>query len=243
MVMESPNHGIVAGGGARIANIKYLGWHCNNDGIRVGGGSEIRDSFLRCVDDHFYNFNIHAHGLTLWAGHNGAILTYGWGGNGTYNSGASLLENIDIIHPEWTSLGNNNGLAASQIDLDYKPYGYGGDTTTILRDIRIEGAIPGLLNLKPRSSGQGILAPPVPSDEVGYLGDLVLEDIDVDGQFGKSQIRGKAEASIDKKKTFFVQNVRVARLRIGEQAVTESNKSDFFEIDAPTVRGIRFEAF
>ena len=100
MLMESPSHGIV-GWQANISRLKFLGWHSNNDAVRVGSGSEISYSFIRAVDDHFYNFDIWVHDCVLWAGHNGAILTYGWGGDsteGTYNSGSSLLEQIDIIH-------------------------------------------------------------------------------------------------------------------------------------------------
>lgn len=231
-LLDSPLHGVV-GGMTRIVNFKLLGWHCNNDGIRVGPGSEISHSFVRAVDDHFYNFNIHVHDVVLWAGHNGAILTYGWGGEGTYNSGASLFEDIDIIHPEWKWLGNNNGLVASQVNLDYRPYGYGGKTTTVMRNIRVEGVIPGLVNLKPLTKDNGkTIAQPVPDDKVGYLGDLVLENINIDSQAGKSRIAGH--------NAFFVRNVQFKNVRIGGAVVTEENKAKFFDIDAATTRDISF---
>ncbi len=243
-LIESPAHGIV-GRNVRITNIKMLGWHCNNDCVRVGSGSEISHSFFRAVDDHFYNFDIHVHDTVLWAGHNGAILTYGWGGGGTdtrtYNSGSSLLENIDIINPEWTGLGNNNGLVAAQIGLDYRPYGYGGDTTTVLRNIRIEGTIPGLLNLKPRSGRAGkIIAKQVDAAKVGYLGDLVLENITVDGQSGKGRMAGKTGAATDGTGIFCVKNVQIRNLCIGNRVVTDVNKARYFDIDPETVRDVRF---
>ncbi len=241
-LIESPAHGIV-GRRTKISNVKMLGWHCNNDCVRVGRGSEVSHSFFRGVDDHFYNFNIHVHDVVLWAGHNGAILTYGWGGNKgdrTYNAGSSLLENIDIINPEWTGLGNNNGLVAAQVGLDFRPYGYGGKTTTILRNIRIEGSVPGLINLKPRTGRKSIIAVPVDPDQVGYLGDLLFDNILVDDQAGKSRIQGKSEASTQDGKTFYIQNVHFRNLRIGGKLVTELNKRDYFEIDPDTSRDVTF---
>lgn len=240
-IMESPCHGIV-GWKCTITNTKMLGWHCNNDAVRVGKGSEITHSFFRAVDDHFYNFGIHVRDVVLWAGHNGAILTYGWGGKEkTYNSGASLLENIDIIHPEWTALGNNNGLVAAQVGLDYRPFGYGGDTTTTLKNIRIEGTIPGLVNLKPFAEQKDISAPQVEPGKVGYLGDLVLENITVDRQSAKGRLQGKEKAATDGSGVFQVKNVTFRNIQIGGVHITETNRSDFFDIDPQTTDGVVFE--
>lgn len=240
MVMESPMHGIVGGANVAIRNVKFLGWHCNNDGIRVNAGSEVSHSFLRAVDDHFYNFNIHAHDLVLWAGHNGSILTYGWGGAATYGAGASLLEDIDIIHPEWTGLGNNNGLVMSQVGFDFRPKGYGGETTTVLRNIRIEGRIPGLLNLKPLSRKGEVVAPPVDAGRIGYVGDLILENVSVDAQSGKGLLRGSAKAAKEGDGIFHVRNIRFRNLRIGGKPVTDGNMAEYFDIDPVTTRDIVF---
>lgn len=238
-LLESPHHGLV-GGTTTITHVKLLGWHCNNDAVRVGAGSEISHCFFRPVDDCFYNFRIHVHDVVVWAGHNGAILTYGWGGESTYHSGASRLENLDVIHPEWTGLGNNNGLVAAQVGLDYRPFGYGGDPRTVLRSIRVEGAIPGLVNLKPLSSGKGIVAQPVASEKVGYLGDLLLEDVAVDRQFAKSRLEGKSKASTDGAGTFYVQNVEFRNVRIGGEWLTEANQGTFVDRDERTTRQILF---
>jgi hypothetical protein len=242
MYMESPNHGIT-GQKVSVKNVKFLGWHSNNDGIRVGEGSVVSHRFLRAVDDHFYNFKVHVHDCVLWAGHNGAILTYGWGGDAggkTYNSGGSLLENVDIIHPEWMTLGNNNGLVASQTGLDYKPYGYGGSALTILRNIRIEGGIPGLLNLKPRSSGSGeVVALKVANGSVGYLGDLLLENVQVDSQIQLSRLKGALDASPDGT-DYLVRNVEMREVRIGKTCIQSSNVGRYFEIDAATTKDLRY---
>lgn len=245
-VMDSPLHGIVSPNNMTITNLKFLGWHANNDAIRVGQDSEIKDSFIRAVDDFFYNFDNYVHDCVLWAGHNGAVITYGWGGDSggnTYNSGASTLENIDIINPEWTGLGNNNGLVAAQVGLDYDPFPYNnGSTLTTLRDIRIEGSIPGILNLKPRSSGSGVPeAIQVPVGNLGYLGDLLLENITVENQFAKSRIRGQANATTTGNNTFFVQDVTLTNVTIGGTELNTISAPVFFDIEASTTQNIFFD--
>ncbi|RXP62723.1 carbohydrate-binding protein [Lutibacter sp. HS1-25] len=240
MIMESPQHGIVAPNNATITNLKFLGWHANNDAIRVGAESEIKNSFIRAVDDFFYNFNVYVHDCILWAGHNGAILTYGWG---SYNAGASTLDNIDIINPEWTGLGNNNGLVASQNALDFKPYSYNaGYTTTTIKNIRIEGRIPGIVNLKPRSSSNGVIDDlPVTEESLGYLGDLVLENITINKQFDKNRIKGKENATITGNKTFFTKNVTFKNITIDGTKLNDKNSSIYFDIETSTTENIVFD--
>ena len=244
-VVDSPNHGIVSPNNMTITNLKFLGWHANNDAIRVGQDSEIKNSFIRAVDDFFYNFDNYVHDCILWAGHNGAVITYGWGGDpggNTYNSGASTLENIDVINPEWTGLGNNNGLVASQTGLDYKPFAYNNSSTlTTLKNIRIEGTIPGLLNLKPRSNGGTPNAVKVTQANLGYLGDLLLKDITVEGQSGKSRIRGQRNATTTGNSTFFVQNVTITNTTIGGTEVNDISAPVFFDIEASTTQNIVFD--
>ena len=75
-ILDSPKHGIVSPDGMLVENLKFLGWHANNDALRIGNGSEVKNSFIRAVDDFFYNYNIHVHDCVLWAGHNGAIVTF-----------------------------------------------------------------------------------------------------------------------------------------------------------------------
>lgn len=253
--LEAPMHGLVAGKRATLKNVKFMGWHANNDGVRVGEGSTVDNSFLRAVDDHFYNFNITVRNSVLWAGHNGSILTYGWGGNIndqgvkdiTYNSGASLLENIDIINPEWVGLGNNQGIVMAQTGYDYKPYAYAtGSTTTTLRNIRIEGKITGLTNLKPRSANEGVpTAFQVPSANVGYLGDLVLENITVDGMRTgfKSRIRGGKNVATDASNvTYYTKNIKFKNVKINNTCLSSANKATFIDIEAATTQNITFQA-
>lgn len=243
-VLDSPNHGIVAPENAKISNLKYLGWHANNDGIRVGSRSEIQNSFLRCVDDHFYNWNIYVHDCVLWAGHNGAILTYGWSDIPT---GSSLLENIDVIHPEWIGRGNNNGLIASQVALNFTIKDNGADSqsgsmATILRDIRVDGDVAALANIKPRSGGGGdIIAEQTTEAEVGYLGDLLMKNIRVDGQVQKSRLEGVLDATSDGNSPFLVKDITFTEINIGGTRLTEENKLLFFDIDEETTENIVFD--
>lgn len=244
-ILDSPNHGIVAPENAKISNIKLIGWHANNDGIRVGSKSEIQNSFLRCVDDHFYNWNIYVHDCVLWGGHNGAILTYGWSDIPT---GSSVLENIDVINSEWLGRGNNNGLVASQVALDFFVQDYGedsqsGSTTTILRDIRVEGDIAALANIKPRSgSGGAIIAEPVAQADLGFIGDLLMENITVDGQKDKSRIEGLLNATTDGSGTFFARDMTFTNISIGGTRLTEDNQSLFFDVDPETTENIVFDS-
>jgi len=243
MYMESPNHGIV-GRNVKITNVKFLGWHSNNDGIRVGSGSEISYTFSRAVDDHFYNFNIYVHHCVLWAGHNGSIMTYGWGGevgSNNYGAGSSVMDEIDIINPEWTGLGNNNGLIMSQQGYNHPTLDYGtGSATTVLKNIRIEGTIPGLTNLKPRSNATGNIAVQVDNAAVTFLGDLIMENITVNAQSGKGLIRGEANPSYNGNAVWYVKDVEMKNITIGGVCVNETNKNQFFTIDEPTMQNVVF---
>jgi hypothetical protein len=239
-ILDSPQHGIVGRENMLVENIKFLGWHANNDGIRIGSGSEIRNSFMRCVDDFFYNYNIYVHDCVFWAGHNGAILTYGWA---SIDTGSSFFENIDIINPEWRGLGNNNSLIAAQVNLDFNVIDYGtGITTTTFKDIRIEGSIPGLTNIKPRSSGNGApSADQVSSANLGYLGDVHFENITIESQFDRGRIRGQANATTNGD-TYFTKNINFTNVIIGGTKLTEANKNLFFDIDPNTTQNITFDA-
>ncbi|MBP6410706.1 MAG: T9SS type A sorting domain-containing protein [Pseudarcicella sp.] len=247
MYMESPNHGLV-GGKMLVENVKFLGWHSNNDGVRIGQGSEVRNSFLRSVDDHFYNFGNYIHDCVLWAGHNGAILTYGWGGDvgdKTYTTGGTRMDNIDIINPEWVGLGNNNGIIMSQVGYDFSPGKQGTPSTlTSIKNMRIEGKIPGLINLKPRSGGLtgANVAIKVPASTVGYVGDLLLENISVESQYTKGLIRGEANPSIEGTSgKWLIKNVQIKNVTIGGVCMTNDNLEFFNNVDRNTMENFTFE--
>ncbi|MGM8361886.1 carbohydrate-binding protein [Flavobacterium sp. ARAG 55.4] len=239
-LVDSPKHGIVSPDGMVVENLKFLGWHANNDGLRIGTGSEVKNSFIRAVDDFFYNYNIYVHDCVFWAGHNGAIVTYGWA---SIDTGSSFLENIDIINPEWSGLGNNNGLIAAQVNLDFNPIDYGtGSTTTTFKNIRIEGSIPGLTNIKPRSESNGVpVAAQVDIANLGYLGDVQLENITIEKQFDKGRIRGQANATTSGNNTYYSKNINFTNIMIGGVKLTNVNKNLYFDIDETTTQNITFD--
>jgi hypothetical protein len=147
-----------------------------------------------------------------------------------------VLQNIDLINPEWVSMQNNNGLVMGQNNFDFHPTG----PTTVLRDIRIEGVVPGLFNLHPRTEKGQLMAKPLrDTSKLGYVGDIRLENVTVDRQFAKGGIGGATNAVVGGG-TFYVKNVTVKNLKIGGVCVTEENKRQFTDIDEATTRDIKF---
>ena len=191
IVMESPHHGIVPTNNATFKNIKFLGWHCNNDGLRPGTNSKISNCFIRACDDFFYNYTLDVKDCVLWPAFNGSILTNGWQ---YFDIGGSTLQDIDIIYPEWLGMGNNKGLIMSQNEYSYNPPV--GAPTTIFRNIRFEGKVPGFVNLKPSSgyddynsstgvnSGDDSKVPLESLSDLGWMGDILLENVSIENQVG-----------------------------------------------------------
>ena len=252
MFMESPHHGLVPTKNATFDNVKFLGWHCNNDAFRPNNGSRITNCFIRAYDDFFYNYNLDVSQCVLWPGFNGSILTYGWQ---HYDIGGSVMEDIDIIYPEWKAMGNNCGLVMSQNEYRFNPI----NGTTILRDIRIEGPIPGFVNLKPNSNFSSLEQVaqhpdkygPVPAEQLGWLGDLLLENITIHSQLGdhdrdmktnlitgakgEKVVRGNPEA------IWWCKDITIRNVTVGGVKLSEQNKDKYFTIDPQTTRNIVFE--
>ncbi|KMT64913.1 RICIN domain-containing protein [Catenovulum maritimum] len=136
-------HGIVVGSDAVIDRVKIWGWHGNNDGMRPGDNSIVKNNFIRPVDDAFYAFGMTGDNNLIWPSYNGAIVTAGWVGK--YNTGGIQLTNTKVIYPEWTGKGNNNGIVASQL----------GDTQECtgisIDNMQVWGDPIAILNLKPSS--------------------------------------------------------------------------------------------
>ena len=136
-------HGIVIGNDGEIDRVKIWGWHGNNDGMRPGDGSMVKNSFIRPVDDAFYAFAMTAENNLIWPSYNGAIVTAGWVGK--YNTGGIVVNNTKVIYPEWTGKGNNNGIVASQLG-DYQEC-----TDITINNMEVWGDPVAILNLKPAS--------------------------------------------------------------------------------------------
>lgn len=263
MFMESPFHGIVPTTDATFNNVKFLGWHCNNDGFRPGINSKIRNCFIRVCDDFFYNYTLDIKDCVLWPSFNGSIMTNGWQ---FYDIGGSIMENIDIIFPEWISMGNNRGLMMSQNEYMYNPPL--DAATTVFRNIRIEGKVPGLINLKPNSEydryDPQTNTNPADSDKIqlksmddlGWMGNILFENISVERQIGDKEYGmrtnliqgaktiGKTKAPIVKdhpEAIWWMKDITFRNLTIGGVKVSEKNKDTWFNIDSYTAKNIVFE--
>lgn len=263
IVMESPFHGIVPTNDATFRNVKFLGWHCNNDGFRPGLNSKIYNCFIRACDDFFYNYTLDVKNCVLWPAFNGSILTNGWQ---YFDIGGSILENIDIIFPEWLSMGNNKGLIMSQNEYSYNPPA--NAPTTILKNIRFEGKIPGFINLKPNSSydkynPQTNTNPDDPDkiqltsiSDLGWMGNILLENVSIEKQVGdnsngmKTNLIKGAETigntnipivKDDPSAIWWVKDITFRNVTIGGVKITDENKDNWFRINSNTTKNIVFE--
>ena len=243
--------------------MKFLGWHCNNDGLRPGLNSKIYNCFIRACDDFFYNYTLDVKDCVLWPAFNGSILTNGWQ---YFDIGGSVLDNIDIIFPEWLSMGNNKGLIMSQNEYAYNPPV--GAPTTVLRNIRFEGKIPGFVNLKPNSDyanynpstgvnpNEPAKIPLASKSELGWMGDILLENVSVEEQVGDrsngmktnlitgAKTVGNTNAPIvknDPTAIWWVKDITFRNVTIGGVKITNENKDTWFRIDATTTQNIVFE--
>ncbi|QDU89858.1 Dextranase precursor [Pirellulimonas nuda] len=236
-IIEAPLHGVVCGDDSLIEDVKIIGWHWNNDGFRPGWRTVVRNCFMRCADDFFYNFALKVSDCVLWPGHNGSIMTYGWR---DYTTGGSVMEDIDIINPEWLTLQNNNGLVMSQTLYSFRPTG----ETTVFRSIRIEGSIPALFNIKANRREPGEYPPalaPGQAKRLGYIGDILLEDVTVDHQFGRGVIQGGPGAVEGTEAVWPAKNIVVRNVRIGGVCLDDSTKDRFIQIDPATTENLVFD--
>ena len=176
------------------------------------------------------------------------------------------MENIDIIFPEWISMGNNRGLMMSQNEYMYNPPL--DAATTVFRNIRIEGKVPGLINLKPNSEydryDPQTNTNPVDSDKIqlksmddlGWMGNMLFENISVERQIGDKEYGmrtnliqgaktiGKTKAPIVKdhpEAIWWMKDITFRNLTIGGVKVSEKNKDTWFNIDSYTAKNIVFE--
>ena len=263
IVIESPHHGIVPTDNATFNNVKFLGWHCNNDGLRPGLNSKIYNCFIRACDDFFYNYTLDVKDCVLWPAFNGSIMTNGWQ---YFDIGGSVMENIDIIFPEWLSMGNNKGLIMSQNENSYNPPV--NAPTTVFRNIRFEGRIPGFVNLKPNSNYDSYNAqtntnPNEPAKiqltskaDLGWMGDILFENVSIEEQVGDrtngmqtnlitgAKTIGKTNAPIvknDPTAIWWVKDITFRNVTIGGTKITNENKDTWFKIDSNTTQNIVFE--
>ncbi len=241
-VVDSPQHGMVADQSTACNNIKFLGWHCNNDGMRFGSGSLTKNCFIRACDDFFYNYNIDVEDCVLWPSYNGSIMTFGWN---SIDLGGSCMKNIDIINCEWTNMGNNKGLVMSQNSAEFNIPDDGRRYTTF-ENIRIEGKIPGFINLK---LGSNHINSTIDEADLGWLGNIRFKNVSIDYQMGDTEngyganiIEG-ASGVVENNSSLIweVRNIYFENVTIGGVLLSEENKDTYCTIDYDTTRNIFFE--
>ena len=92
---------------------------------------------------------------------------------------------------------------------------------------------------------------PVPAAELGFLGDLLLENIEIHSQIGdgtrgmKTNLlkgaKGTAVVAGDPNAIWWVKDVTLKNVKIGGVKLTEENKDQYFTIDGNTTKNIVFE--
>ncbi len=96
----------------RVENIKVLGsWRWNNDGVDVTENSVVENCFVSAFDDAFklYYSGGKVRDCVVWQMNNGAVFQLGWWGKSPRDV---VVENIDVIHTEFTGTNENWGLIA-----------------------------------------------------------------------------------------------------------------------------------
>ncbi|WP_440906604.1 hypothetical protein ACMZOO_17930 (plasmid) [Catenovulum sp. SX2] len=174
-------HGVVMRSDSVIENVKIWGWHGNNDAFRPGNGTLVKNNFIRAVDDALYTRAIVAEGNLFYQSYNGAIVTCGW--ENVADSGDIVLNNNVIYRPEWSGLGNNNGVLASQMG----PY---SECKNIeFNNTEIYGPIIGITNLKESSRLSNSVYDPTKHQGTPGIRNVTFNNTTVYGDFtGKSVI-------------------------------------------------------
>ncbi|EWH09782.1 hypothetical protein DS2_10863 [Catenovulum agarivorans DS-2] len=94
-----------------VRNVKLMGmWRYNNDGFDLPANIKLSDCFVAAMDDAFkvYHNNSSVKDCVVWQMDNGGIFQFGWYPKSV---DTALIENIHVIHTEWTGLNKNRGLA------------------------------------------------------------------------------------------------------------------------------------
>ena len=131
-----------------MSNVKVLGnWRWNNDGIGVLRNTAVKDCFVSAFDDAFKLFNNggSVRNCVVWQMDNGSVFQLGWFAKGVTGL---AVQDIDVMHAEWTGLNQNWGL------VNFADRGWNGSPRTIenssFKDVRIEGPATRVVGLENR---------------------------------------------------------------------------------------------
>lgn len=93
-----------------MSNFKVLGnWRWNGDGTAILRNSLVKDCFISPFDDAFktYSDGGTVKDCVIWQTDNGAVFQFGWYPK---NMSGLHIENLDLIHAEWTGRNQNWGI-------------------------------------------------------------------------------------------------------------------------------------
>ena len=219
----------------KLKNIKIIGsWRWNNDGINVSENSHVEDCFISAFDDAFkiYHSGGRVSNCVVWQMNNGAVFQLGWYGKSPQNV---LVENIDVIHTEFTGTNENWGLIALA---SHDGRGMIRDYT--FRDIRMEGPVARIIGLHLHESpNQGIR-------------DMTIENLSVDRILDRSEYPFVAETGGVKSLAVEdglvnivsgnIQGLLFNNFTIGGRPITQANHKEVAHFTTRGSPGIQFTA-
>ncbi|XP_050391738.1 dextranase [Patella vulgata] len=210
-----------------VRNVKTVGpWTHNTDGVGIGSGGLIEDSFFQTNDDTFkvYNDGLVARRCVVWQGQNGAVFQFGWWVDRLLNNVS--IDTIDVIHTDWcTFKGEVCHSSGNDAVMDLA-----GKTTLLntsninITNVRLEGDCPRIFNFVMDTKATGIV-------KDVYLNNWVLDGLtahtDMDNELGGSRQRGRLSS-------WLINNMTIA-----EKCITRPSQANV-KIDPKTTNNIKF---
>nr|KAG5690875.1 hypothetical protein BaRGS_028907 [Batillaria attramentaria] len=211
-----------------ISNVKTVGaWVYNNDGISVGFGSVVRDSFIHANDDSIklYASNVEVTRCVVWQAQNGAVFQFGWWPTRTVQR--VLVTSVDVIHTDWcTFKGKNCHISPNNAVVDLA-----GNTTLLqvsdleFRDVRVEGFCPRIFNFK--------MAPLA----TGTVSDVMFSDWNVESQSAANSSLHNEISGVGEKGR--IENWHFVSFVVGRLCVFDPSNANF-DIDPNTTSNVNF---
>ncbi len=215
--LEAWHHTCPSGENTQIRRIKIIGWCSNNDGIRPGGGSQVKQIFIKTSDDYDYARSPHTvRDAVIWPMVNGAVGQLGWNNLG---NGFAEYYDIHVIHAEWhlgdfskTNVGMLCGGKANEgMQLQ----------RNILQDIYLEDPTNYLI---------GVAIEATNGTPNGFLKDFTFRNVSTEYPFQnpagvetKQELRGRDNT--------WVENWRFTNFFVDGVLVTWDNHRDYFNLN------------
>lgn len=142
-----------------VRNVKMASaWPYNSDGVGVGLGGVVEDTFIRANDDSLKLFGegMRVRNIVVWQMENGGVFQTGWWG--AVDRRNISVDGVDIIHAEWgafTGRGSDNDAIFDNCGTTTKTYATSGIT---ISNVRIEGDVLRLFNILLSAGSTGLFA-------------------------------------------------------------------------------------